>query len=495
MFKKVLVANRGEIAVRIIRACRDMGIETVALYSGNDRNSLHVRIADECMAVKSELRYGDAEEVLEIARRTGADAIHPGYGFLAEEPEFARACAEAGITFIGPKPEVLEALRNKIQAMETVRRAGFNVPAYSETAVPGSDTERLAAMADDLGYPLVVKSNRGGRGRGSRVIHSQAEMKQRLAVAEAEAQRIYGNDLLYLERAIEPSYYVAVQVLADTQGNIIHLGEREGSVLLHNQKLIEESPAPCLGDEQRTRLWQAALEIARLFAYENAGTVEFIVDREGRFYFTEMKGRIQIEHPVSEMVSDVDIVREQICIAAGDPLSRRQEDVELRGHAMQCRINAEDPWNRYLPSPGELRRFRLPGGLHVRVDTYGYVGCRVPVRFDPLLANVVVWGQTRAECLQRMRRALEDFKIVGVQTNLPLHIHILNTPEFVAGNCDISHTLTEREFTARQGLPDFRRDLAAAAAVAFVLRREGAKPTTPARLSSGWHRSSRRLPS
>ncbi len=317
MFKKILVANRGEIAVRIVRACRDMGIETVALYSRNDRESLHVRLADECKPVFSELRYADMDEVLAIAKEMGADAIHPGYGFLAEQPAFARACAENGIAFIGPPPEVIEQLQNKINSMETVSRAGFMVPPHSETAVGEDDTELLHRLADEMGFPLVLKGSSGGRGRGSRVVFSSDELDDVALIARREASKIYGSTDLYLEKVIAPSHYVAVQILGDQHGNLIHLGEREGSLLLHNQKLVEESPAPCLAQDQRERLWDAALEIAKLFHYQNAGTVEFLVDSEGRFYFTEIKSRIQIEHPVSEMVSGVDIIREQIRIAAG----------------------------------------------------------------------------------------------------------------------------------------------------------------------------------
>lgn len=496
MFKKILVANRGEIAVRVMRACRDMGIETVALYAPSERDSLHVRLADECAPVVSDLRYGDMDEVLEIAARTGADAIHPGYGFLAESPEFARRCAATGITFIGPPADVIEALQNKIGTMEAVRSAGFNVPPHSETAATSQEFGRLASMADELGYPLVVKACNGGRGRGSRVAVNRAMLAELAPVAHREAAKIYGSDQLYLEKVIAPSHYVAVQIVADKQGNMIHLGEREGSLLWHNQKLIEESPAPCLTPGQRARLWDAAIEIAKLFNYENVGTVEFLVDGEGRFYFTEMKARIQIEHPVSEMVSGVDIVHEQIRIAAGLPLHTDQAGVRLQGWAMQCRINAEDPWNNFLPSPGTLERFRLPGGPGVRVDTYGYAGCHVPMRYDSLLANVVTWADTREACIIRARRALEDFKVVGVQTILAMHLQILSDPDFIQGTYDTNYMRRwRREGAAHSGLdPRMARDLAAAAAVAFTLRHQSGKSTTPDRFAGGWHRSSRRLP-
>jgi len=493
MFKKILVANRGEIAVRIVRACRDMGIETVALYSRNDRESLHVRLADECKPVFSERRYADMDEVLAIAKETGADAIHPGYGFLAEQPAFARACVENGIAFIGPPPEVIEQLQNKIKSMETVSRAGYMVPPHSETTIGENDSAMLHATAEEMGFPLVLKGSRGGRGRGSRVVFSREELDDVALIARREAFMIYGSTDLYLEKVIVPSHYVAVQLLGDKDGNLIHLGEREGSLLLHNQKLVEESPAPCLTQGQRERLWDAALEIARLFHYQNAGTVEFLVDSEGRFYFTEIKSRIQIEHPVSEMVSGVDIMREQIRIAAGESLPCEQDEVTLRGVSMQVRINAEDPWNNYLPSPGRLETFRLPGGPSVRVDTYGYTGCRVHVRFDPLLANVVAWGEDREECITRLRRAIQDFKIVGVQTNLPLHLWILSESAFVSGRYDTTF-MSREAFDRSVHDPAMHRDLAVVAAVAFLLRNQVREVTTPERTKSGWHRSSRRLP-
>lgn len=493
MFKKILVANRGEIAVRIIRACRDMGIETVALYSRNDRDSLHVRLADECMPVLSQQRYADQDEVLAIAEATGADAIHPGYGFLAEQPDFVRACVEKGIAFIGPPPEVIEQLQNKIDTMETVSSAGYLVPSHSEAAVGENEDELLQAMADDVGYPLVLKGCSGGRGRGSRVVFSADALMETARIARREAFKIYGNTRLYVEKAIAPSHYVAVQILGDQQGNIVHLGEREGSLLLHNQKMLEESPAPCLNDEQRERLWEAALVIAGLFNYENAGTVEFLVDNEGQFYFTEIKARIQIEHPVSEMVSRVDIVREQIRIAAGQPLPFTQAEVKLRGVAMQSRINAEDPWNNFLPSPGRLESFRLPGGPGLRIDTYGYNGCQVHVRFDPLLANVVAWAEDRTECITRLRRAIEEFKIAGVQTNLPLHLRILSDEDFLAGTYD-TNLLTRLDLDGGSQRESVRKDLAVAAAVAFLLRNKTRRTALPDRIRSGWHRSSRRLP-
>jgi acetyl/propionyl-CoA carboxylase alpha subunit len=493
MFKKILVANRGEIAVQVIRVCRDMGIQTVALFSSTERDSLHVRLADECMPVLSEKRYADADEVLAIAQRTGADAIYPGYGFLSEEADFIDMCAAAGIAFIGPPAEVVRACKIKLAMMALAEEAGYQTPVHSPEPATVAEMAKLTEMAAAVGYPLVVKSCSGGRGRGSRVVDRPENLAVVAEIAAREAERIFGNDKLYLERAISPSHYVVVQILADAHGNIVHLGEREGSVLLHNQKLIEESPAPCLNDEQRARLWAEAVEIARRVNYQGAAGVEFLVDEAGDFYFTEIKARIQIEHAVSGMVAGVNIVQEQIRVAAGDPLSFRQDEVELRGCAIECRINAEDPWHGFMPSPGTLRSFRLPGGPGVRVDTYGYAGCTVPQRYDPLLANVIVKAKSRPAAVQRLRRALQDFKIVGVQTNVPMHLQIVEHPAFVAGEYD-TNFMRRLDFAEPDLDEETRRDLAVAVAVAFAARSDLSRPSVPDRVTSGWHRSSRRLP-
>ena len=493
MFKKMLIANRGEIAVRIVRTCRDLGIETVALFSAAERDSLHVRLADECYPVTSPLRYGDKQEVLEIARACGADAIHPGYGFLAEEPDFTEMCEAAGIAFIGPPPAVIAHLRDKVDTLGLVERAGYPTPPHSPCGFEGGEMAALEAEATRLGYPLVIKSCRGGRGRGERVISKPAQLAEDVGAAQREAAMIYGSDRMYLERAIPHSHNVSVQLVADRHGAIVHLGEREGSLTRHNQKLIEESPAPCLSQEQRERLWQTAIEIARLVKYEGVGSAEFLVDAEGNFYFTEIKARIQIEHPVSEMLTGIDLVEQQIRVELGEALSFTQADVNLSGHAIQCRINAEDPWQDYLPSPGVLERFRLPAGMHVRTDTYGYVGCTIPVRYDSLLAKVAVWGETRAQAIMRLRQALEDFNILGVSTNLPLHLHILNSAEFIAGKYD-AHFMARHKFGIPAADETMRRHLAAAAAVAYALRNDLSRPTQPPRTQTGWHRASRTIP-
>ncbi|MFN8493800.1 MAG: biotin carboxylase N-terminal domain-containing protein [Caldilineaceae bacterium] len=494
MFKKILIANRGEIAVRIIRACRDLGLQTVALYTALDQSSMHVRLADECWPLTSALGYGDADEVLRLAKQCGADAIHPGYGFLAEQASFAEACIAAGIQLVSPPADVLAALRNKVYALQVAQEAGFKVPPHSAQLFSADAQDDMLAFADAVGYPIIIKSCCGGRGRGARLIYAEAELASKAAQAQREARQVYGDDRLYLEHAILPAHYVTVQILADTQGNVIHLGEREGSVLFNSQKVLEESPAPCLSQQQRVALWEQAIKLARLFNYQGAGGVEFLVDGAGNAYFTEIKARLHVEHSVSEMVSGVDIVREQVRIAAGEPLCKMQDEIELQGWAMQCRINAEDPWRHYLPSPGTLQNFRLPGGPYVRVDTYGNRGSHVPVDYDSLLANLTVWADTRPECLMRLHRALEDFKIKGVQTNLPLYLQIVKNPAFLAGQYD-TNLMSSIHLTDQIESDQVRQDLAVAAAVAFALRNQNGAQVLPERVLSGWHRSSRRLPS
>ncbi|MCB9138399.1 MAG: ATP-grasp domain-containing protein [Caldilineaceae bacterium] len=494
MFKKVLIANRGEIAVQAIRTCRDMGIQTVALYSSTERDSLHVRLADECRPVLSEKRYADMDEVLQIARETGSDAIYPGYGFLAEEANFIQRCTHEGIVFIGPPAEVVRRCKDKLGMMEMVDNAGHLTPRRSLEPATAEEIDKLTAMGAEVGYPLTVKACRGGRGRGSRVVDRPEKLPDMAAIAEREAERIFGDGHLFLERVITPSHYVVVQILADKHGNIVHLGEREGSVLLHNQKLIEEAPAPCLNDEQRRRLWDAAVDIARRVEYQGAGGFEFLVDGEGKFYFTEIKARIQVEHAVSSMLSDVNIIKEQLCIAAGQPLAFRQDEIRLSGCAIQCRINAENPWQNFMPSPGILTTFRLPGGQHVNVDTYGYVGCTIPPRYDSLLATLVVWAEDRPAAVTRLLRALQDFKIIGVQTTLPMHLQIVTDPAFVTGGYD-TNFMRRFRFDELHLDDRTRQDFAVAVAVAYADRTRAKEPAVPQRMLSGWHRSSRRLPS
>ncbi len=431
MFKKLLIANRGEIAVRIIRTCRELGIETVALYDPTDRASLHVRLADACVPVANYHSFMDVDLIIELAQAQGADAIHPGYGFLAEDASFVRACEAANITFIGPPAAVVEPLRDKIGTLQAAAAAGIRTVAHSPVSFGEEENEALADSAETVGYPLVIKSCSGGRGRGERLVTSPAHLDESIRRSRVEAQRVYGDSRLFLERAILPAHQVGVQIVADSQGRRIHLGEREGSIIHSNQKIVEEAPALCLTAAQREAMLQTALDLARLFNYENLGTVEFLVDADGVFYFSEFKARIQIEHTLTEMLTGLDLVQLQLLMAAGEPLPLRQADVRLDGWALMCRLRAEDPTNNFLPSPGRLRRVRLPGGPDVRVDTYVYCHCDVPPAYDPLVAKVTVWAPDRPRAVERMRRALEDFTIIGPPTNLPLLTRVMHHPAFV----------------------------------------------------------------
>ena len=492
MFKKILIANRGEIAVRIIRTCRDLGIASVALYDETDAGSLHVRLADECVPLTSSLGYVDQDEVIAIARKTGAEAIHPGYGFLSEQPAFMRACEAAGLVFVGPPVELVELVKNKIAMLDRVAEAGFATPPHSSVAFAAADLDAISAEAARLGYPVIIKSCSGGRGHGTRVVRAPELLAEALRQAGAGSKAVFRDQRVYLEAAILPSHYVEVQVLGDRQGHLIHLGERDSSIQRNNQKIITESPAPYLTPAQREGIWGQALQIARLFGCYSACSVEFVLDRDGRTYFTEIKPRIQVEHPVTEMVAGVDIVRSQIRTAWGDPLTIGQDDVLLRGNAMQCRIRAEDPTNHFLPSPGQIGLFRQPGGPNVRVDTYAYSGCNISLRFDPMFAKLISWGRDRPDCLNRIRRALEETFITGIQTNLSLLQQVVNDEHFEQG--EYTTEFSRRPLSSTHTPEIELRDLAAIAAVAYALRSGAARPTQPEQLRSGWHRSSRIIP-
>jgi acetyl/propionyl-CoA carboxylase alpha subunit len=492
MFDKILIANRGEIAVRIIRTCRDMGISTVALYEAADRGSLHVRLADECVPLESAQGYLDTAAILKIARGAGAEAIHPGYGFLAENIEFIMACQQAGIVFIGPPLEVMLAQQSKIDVLQRVTAAGFPTVQVSEGTFEAGEGDAIRAEADRLGYPVAIKSTRGGRGRGAYTAQSAGQVERALRRAQTETQIVYGGTDFYVEKQITPAHMIGVQILADSHGQVVHLGEREGSLIRGNQKMMEEAPAPCLTSAQREDLWRAAVEIARLIGFRGVGTIEFMGDLDGHFFFTEIKPRIQIEHTVSEMISAVDLVREQIRLAAGEALLFSQAEVQLRGHAISCRITAQDPWRHYMPSPGTLRRVRLPTGHGVRVDTYAYSGCAVPAQYDPIVAKVIAWGQDRAESVRRLQRALNEIALIGVATTLPIQQLIAHHPEFLQAEY---HTESLRRDLPEDVLPQEQaRDLAIAAAIAYARRNLAGQPSLPDRLQSGWHRSSRRLP-
>jgi acetyl/propionyl-CoA carboxylase alpha subunit len=452
-----------------------------------------VRLSDECVELRTQSGFLDQEEILRIAREYGADAVHPGYGFLAEREDFIRLCSLAGVTFIGQPAQVVEETRQKISAMQRAEAAGFSTPDHSVTLFTDASQAALNDETIRLGFPLVVKSCRGGRGRGERLVWSPDRLEKAVRDAQTEAQAVYGDRRVYLEKLILPAHQIGVQIIGDRHGRIIHLGEREGSLRYGNQKLIEETPAPCLSPKQRRELWQAALELARLFELQNVGTVEFVVDQAGEFYFTEIKPRIQIEHPLSEMVTGVDLVSEQIRVAAGEPLSIPQEKIRLDGWAMQCRISAEDPWRQFMPNPGYLHMVRLPGGPGVRVDTYVYSGCYIPAEYDPLVAKLVVWGEERQQCMRRMRQALQECLLTGTPTNLPLIQRILSQPGFIDGSytTELLPALMDEEASLDD---DHYRNLAAIAAVAYLRQRQFTRPVMPDRLLSGWHRESRRLP-
>jgi len=437
MFKKILIANRGEIAVRVMRACREMGIGTVAVYSDADRNALHVRYADEAYHVgpaPSTQSYLRNDRILDVARRSAAEAVHPGYGFLSENKEFARACEAARVVFIGPPAAAMELMGSKTASRHTVLEAGLPV-------VPGSDhdlgsLDEVRRVAEDIGYPIMLKASAGGGGKGLRLVDSAHQLESAFRDARSEAQNAFADPSVYVEKYIQQPHHVEIQVLGDLHGNLIHLGERECSLQRRHQKVMEECPSPLLDDDLRRRMGETAVRIARLAGYANAGTVEFLVDRARNFYFLEMNTRLQVEHPVTELVAGIDLVKEQIRIAWGEPLGWKQEDVQWRGAAIECRIYAEDPANNFFPSPGLITRLQTPSGPGVRHDSGVYEGWTVPIEYDPLLAKLAVWGADRTEAIGRMRRSLGEYEVFGIRTNLPFFRRMLDHPDFLAGRCD-----------------------------------------------------------
>lgn len=434
LFKKILIANRGEIAVRVIRGCRELGIKTVAIYSEVDRESLHVKLADEAVCVgpaATAQSYNNIPSILSAAEITDSEAIHPGYGFLSENPQFAEACLTSGITFIGPSAETIRLGGDKAKARQIMKRRGVPV-------VPGSDgpvvTEETAAkIARKIGFPVILKATAGGGGRGMRIAKDEDDLGRQFYLAQREALTAFSNGELYLEKYISDMRHVEVQILGDAKGNILHIGERDCSIQRRHQKLIEESPSPIATEKFRKKIGEYAVKAARALKYRNAGTIEFIVDLEGNIYFMEINTRLQVEHPVTEFVSGIDLVKEQIKVAAGVPMELKQQNIRLSGHAIECRINAEDP-ERFIPSPGKITFLSLPGGPGVRVDTAAYNGCVIPSHYDSLVAKLIVHGKDRAEAIARMRRALDEFIIEGIKTTIPFHRKVLATPEFVKGD-------------------------------------------------------------
>ena len=432
-FKKVLIANRGEIALRVILACKELGVQTVAVYSEADRNALHVRFADEEVCIgpaASSKSYLNIPQVIAAAEVTGAEAIHPGYGFLSENPHFVEVCSACGINFIGPNAEIIRRMGNKAEAKATMKAAGVPL-------VPGSDgliqsVEEALAAAEGIGYPVIVKASAGGGGRGMRIVNSPEEMPDLYGTARSEAKGAFGDDSVYMEKYLLEPRHIEVQIMGDLFGNVVHLGERECSIQRRHQKLIEESPSAALTPELRKRICETAVKAAKAVGYYNAGTIEFLLDKRGDFFFMEMNTRVQVEHPVTEMVTGIDIVKEQLHIAAGRRLSFSQEDVVQRGHAIECRINAEDPF-RFTPSPGKITALHFPGGPGIRVDTAMHQDATIPPHYDSMIAKLIAHGADRREAIARMRRALDTLVVEGVKTTAPLHRKLMDHPDFISG--------------------------------------------------------------
>jgi acetyl-CoA carboxylase biotin carboxylase subunit len=473
MFKKVLVANRGEIAVRILRACEERGLRTVAIYSDADRAAFHVRYADEAYRIgppPPRESYLNIPAIIQVARESGTEAIHPGYGFLSENAEFARAVLDAGLAWVGPSPDAIRAMGDKMAARRTMSAAGVPV-------LPGSDIgsfhgvsdlsdSALVGAAEEVGYPLLVKAAAGGGGKGMRLVEEPAQLPRALAAARREALSAFGNDAVYLEKAISHARHVEIQVLADNFGNFIHLGERECSIQRRHQKLIEEAPSVAVTPKLRAEMGAVAVRAARAVGYCNAGTVEFLLDRSGEFYFLEMNTRLQVEHPITELVTGIDIVKEQFSIASGRKLRLKQEDVKINGHAIECRINAENPYNNFLPEAGRITYLTEPTGPGVRLESGIYDGFVVSLFYDPLLAKLIVWGETRAEAILRMRRALEEYRIGGIHTTIPFHQQVMDLPRFQGGQFDTSFVDGPDGFRLSDSAS---RDLAGVAAIAAAL--------------------------
>ncbi len=435
MFKKILIANRGEIAVRVIRACREMEIETVAIYSEADKDALHVQLADQAICIgpaNAAESYLNMERILSATIATGAEAIHPGFGFLSENSKFVKMCQQCNIAFIGPAPEVIDRMGNKSQARTTMMEAG--VPVVPGTKEPVYTWKDGVKLADDIGYPVMVKASSGGGGKGMRIVENREEFQKNFLNAQRESEKAFGDNTMYIEKYIERPRHIEVQILADKFGNVVHLGERDCSIQRRHQKMIEEAPSCAISEEQRKKLGEVAVKAAKAAQYENAGTIEFLLDKHGEFYFIEMNTRIQVEHPVTEMVTGVDLIKEQIAIAAGKPLSVKQEDIKVTGHAIECRVNAENPEKNFMPCPGTIEDLYLPGGNGVRIDTAIYNGYKIPANYDSMIAKVIVHASDRPSAIRKMRSALGEVVIQGIDTNIDFQYDILNNPDYVDGN-------------------------------------------------------------
>lgn len=456
-FHKVLIANRGEIAVRIIRACRELGLSSVAVYSDADRNALHVRMADEAyhigpsVAAKS---YLHIPTLIDVAKRSGAQAVHPGYGFLSENAAFVEACKDAGLIFVGPPVEAQAAMGEKTAARRKAQAVGVPIVPGAMTDI--EDDSRAYEIAERLGYPIMLKAAAGGGGKGIRLVRKSQDLLPSLRTARSEAKSAFGDASVYMEKAIAPARHIEVQFIADTYGNVVHLGERECSVQRRHQKLVEESPSPIVNEELRARMTSATVNLIRSIHYVNAGTAEFLVGPDLNFYFLEVNARIQVEHPVTELVTGVDLVQEQFRVAAGLPLSFTQEQIVLRGSAIECRISAEDPENRFLPATGTVQALQEPSGPGVRVDSGLYPGLQIPLFYDPLLSKLIVWGRDRSQAIARMRRALCEYRVIGVRTTLPFDHWLMEQPRFIAG--DISTDFIAEEWDGRKKEAIYKED-------------------------------------
>jgi acetyl-CoA carboxylase biotin carboxylase subunit len=495
MIKKVLVANRGEIAVRIMRSCREMGIRTIAVYSDADRKAMHVLYADEAYhigASPSSESYLNMEKILEVAQKSKSDAIHPGYGFLSENAVFSEKCQKAGIKFIGPGPYAISQMGDKITARKTMMAAGVPVVPGTESAIISE--EEAIKTVKEVGLPVMIKASSGGGGKGMRLVKKESDIKSSIRAARSEAKSAFGDDAVYIEKYIESPHHIEFQILADQHGNVIHLFERECSVQRRHQKLIEETPSPILTPGIRDEMGKAAVAAAKAVNYEGAGTIEFIVDNNLNYYFLEMNTRLQVEHPITERVVGIDLVKEQIRIASGEKLSYKQEDLKQNGHAIECRVYAEDAANNFMPAPGKVTHITIPYGVGVRVDGYVYEGFEIPIYYDPLIAKLIVWGRDRKDAIERTIRALQEFKIAGVKNSLNFLENIMTAPDFVKGNYT-THFIDENMdhlMKNDQGCQDDCEDMVIIAAfLEYIYRIRKASPKEMTALKNNWKDYSR----